>query len=99
MHLPWTASPILTFAASLNSLSPLRPDREIDNELREAANGTRAEICLTAGCIRNWPETHAAQKLWRDQWDKPSGVDGLRTTAPVPESRFPDAASTRSRER
>ncbi len=55
MLVPWSASPILTFAVSFNSLSPLRPDSEIDSELKEAANGTLAEICLTAGSIRTWP--------------------------------------------
>ncbi len=55
MLVPWSAPPILTFAVSLSSLSPLRPDRKIDSELREAANGTRTEIGLTAGCIRTWP--------------------------------------------
>ena len=39
-----SAFPILTFAASLHSLSPLRLDGEIDSEFREAANGTPAEI-------------------------------------------------------
>ena len=44
MLVSWSAFLILTFAASLNSLSALRLELEIDSEFREAANGTPAEI-------------------------------------------------------
>ena len=44
MLVSMSASPILAFAASLNSLSPLRFEREIDSEFKEAANGRKADL-------------------------------------------------------
>ena len=51
----WSEFLIQTFAASLNSLSNLRREGEIDSEFREAANGTPAEMLMIARCIRVWP--------------------------------------------
>ena len=48
------ASPIQTFAVSLNSLSISYFRRRGDSEFRETANGTPAETFVIAGCIRNW---------------------------------------------
>ena len=51
MLVSWSATPFLTFAGSLNSLSPLCLESEIDSEFKKPANGTPAEIFVTAGGI------------------------------------------------
>ena len=51
MLVSWSASPILVFAVSLNSLSISHSRRRGDSEFRETANGTPAETFVTAAPI------------------------------------------------